>query len=97
MAINSVVELGPHDPELRAELEAHFSAIRALLITRIEAAQAWGEVRQDQEATTLADLVITTLSGIAATSRGANTDVSPVIALVVQTLTGHSPDRCRPA
>ena len=70
MMINSMVELAPHDPEVKAFLqgfgERRFAAIEGM----IREAQAVGEVRQELDPAELALGLMVTLAGSAAMIKG---------------------------
>ncbi len=70
LAVNSMVELAPHDPDVKALLD-HVCTIRLRLFTDlIDRAQRAGEITIEQTPDRLAKLVMVTLAGVAATVKG---------------------------
>ncbi len=88
MAVNSMVEMAPHDPEVAERLSRHFESNLTALTVVLERGQAAGQVRGDRQAAELAGFVVTVLRGIAAASRGGHTDQSSAIDLAVEALIG---------
>lgn len=70
-ALNTLVELGPHDDQARAILEAHFERIRGLLIKQIRRGQELGEFRRDVGEAPLAQLLMTLAGGMLSGLKGA--------------------------
>lgn len=70
MAINSLVELAPHDPKVEAFLGAYFEALRATLRGALARAQDAGHVRTDRAPDDLARYLETLVSGLATGGRG---------------------------
>jgi TetR/AcrR family transcriptional regulator, transcriptional repressor for nem operon len=71
LAVNTLVELGPHDEQARAILEAHFERVRELLIEQIRQGQGHGEIRQDIDARQCARFVMTMVAGLLGSLKGA--------------------------
>jgi TetR/AcrR family transcriptional regulator, transcriptional repressor for nem operon len=67
--VNSMVELAPHDPEIRALAHAHARAFEGRLTTRLAAAQRKGEIARDKDPVALARYLYNTLLGIAVAAR----------------------------
>jgi TetR/AcrR family transcriptional repressor of nem operon len=71
LAVNTLVELGPHDEQSRALLEAHFERVRELLIEQIRQGQGRGEIRQDIDPGQCARLLMTMVAGLLGSLKGA--------------------------
>lgn len=70
MMVNSLVELAPHDPDVRKLLE-DLRAVRMQALTEIiGAAIRSGEIRIDKPAERLARQLMTTMAGAAASAKG---------------------------
>jgi TetR/AcrR family transcriptional repressor of nem operon len=69
LMVNSMVELAPHDPEIRALAQAHARAFEGRLATRISAAQRKGEIGRDKDPVALARYLYHTLLGFAVAAR----------------------------
>ena len=68
--VNSLVELGPHDPEVKAMLD-HGYALRIRLLTDlIDKAQRANEITVEQTPARLAILLMLTLTGVGASVKG---------------------------
>jgi TetR/AcrR family transcriptional repressor of nem operon len=72
-AVNSVVELGPHDEQVAALLRAHRLRMEKLLAAAIARGQADGDFRRDDSAAALAESLFVFVVGMVATSRGPTT------------------------
>jgi TetR/AcrR family transcriptional regulator, transcriptional repressor for nem operon len=70
-ALNSVVELGPHDAVAQARLKVHFKMIQSVIEVAIAEGQEAGEFREDESARTLAEFAFTIGNGLLASSKGA--------------------------
>jgi TetR/AcrR family transcriptional regulator, transcriptional repressor for nem operon len=68
-AINSTMEMAPHDPDAAKMLEYQYSRIGKLLENAIERGQQTGVFRQDLSAKELGQMLLITASGILASSR----------------------------
>ena len=64
LAVNTLVELGPHDEQARRVLEAHFERMRKLLMEPIRQGQELGEIRRDVDAETFARVLMTFIAGL---------------------------------
>jgi TetR/AcrR family transcriptional regulator, transcriptional repressor for nem operon len=71
LAVNTLVELGPHDEQARAILEAHFERMRALLMEQIRRGQEAGEFRRDVDAGECARFLMTMVAGLLGSLKGA--------------------------
>lgn len=87
-AVNTLVELAPHDPEVMDLLGAHFAHAHRRMTDHILAGQARGHVRRDLDAAATATLVATVASGAMARMRapGAEPDVTAAIETLLATL-----------
>ncbi len=70
LAVNSVIELGPHDQKVRDRLQQQQARMAELLTRTIEQGQALGEFRQDKPAAHLAEALTAYTMGIMALSKG---------------------------
>jgi len=66
---NTLVELGPHDPEVRAHVRENLSRIEALLYGKLMEAQAQGELSQHAKVRALARLLTGTMLTLATLSK----------------------------
>jgi TetR/AcrR family transcriptional regulator, transcriptional repressor for nem operon len=71
LAVNTLVELGPHDEQARRLLEAHFERVRKLLMEQIRRGQEQGEVRRDVDAGQCAHFLMTMVAGLLGSLKGA--------------------------
>ncbi len=69
-AINTVVELAPHDPHVRDLLMAHYARKREVFVDLIRRGQEAGEIRTDRPAEDLASTYLTILFGMILSLRG---------------------------
>lgn len=72
-AINSMVELGPHDTDVKALLDAHFQSVEDLLTQVIEEGQEAGCVRSGPSRVQ-ARLLLSVAAGLAARARSHDPD-----------------------
>ncbi len=70
MMINAMVELAPHDPEVKAAINKIGEKRRRMMIDLIEKAQRAGEIRKGQEPFKLARQLMISIAGVAATAKG---------------------------
>jgi len=70
LMINSMVELAPHDPEVRAALKTFGEQRLRVMADLIARAQAAGEIRSTQDSRKLARQLMVTLAGAAAMVKG---------------------------
>ena len=70
MMINSMVELAPHDPEVRAALKRFGEQRLRVMTDLIAKAQQAGEVRSDLDPYKMARQLMVTLAGSAAMVKG---------------------------
>ena len=71
LAVNTLIELGPHDEQARRVLEAHFERMRNLLMEQIRRGQELGEIRRDIDAGQCARLLMTMVAGLLGSLKGA--------------------------
>jgi TetR/AcrR family transcriptional regulator, transcriptional repressor for nem operon len=69
LMVNSMVELAPHDPEIRVLAQAHARAIEGKFATRFSAAQVKGEIGKDKDPVALAHFFYHTMLGLGVASR----------------------------
>jgi len=69
-AINSVVELGPHDEVAASRLRDQFSRVERLLARTIKRGQELGELRDDKPPAVLAETLFMLANGILTCSKG---------------------------
>jgi TetR/AcrR family transcriptional repressor of nem operon len=69
LMVNSMVELAPHVPEIRALSVSHSRAIEDLLVARITLAQRKGEISKSKDPVSLARFVYHTVLGLAVATR----------------------------
>ncbi|MET3352518.1 UNVERIFIED_ORG: TetR/AcrR family transcriptional repressor of nem operon [Xanthobacter viscosus] len=69
MVVNAAVELGPHDPELRAAAGRTLGEIEAFFRRRVAAGQKVGAISADQTAEDLAHMLLGVLLGIRVLAR----------------------------
>ena len=70
MAVNALVELAPHDPEVLKIMEDHVGHMRSTIEETIVAAQEADQIRTDRTPEVLAALIMTFMSGLATTVKG---------------------------
>lgn len=70
MALNSLVELAPHDPDVRDVLRAHAARMHEGIAALLADAQKAGQVRSDRPPELLASLILTFSWGLAASMKG---------------------------
>ena len=70
MAINSLVELAPHDDEIRAMLDDHSARMRGSLEDTVRKAQASGQIRQERPAELVAAMIMAFLAGLGTMMKG---------------------------
>lgn len=70
MVINTMVELAPHDPEVKAAIKKVGDKRLRMMTDLIDKAQQAGEIRRGPEPYKLARQLLITLAGVAATVKG---------------------------
>jgi TetR/AcrR family transcriptional repressor of nem operon len=70
LAMNTVVEMAPHDPEVRKVLEAMYMQRVKFITGKVRQAQAEGDLRTDWPAERITSLIQTTVAGLAAMLKG---------------------------
>jgi TetR/AcrR family transcriptional repressor of nem operon len=88
MMVNSMVELAPHDPEVRALAHRHARAVEGLIASRIGAAQRSGEIGRDKDPVALARFLYHLMLGLAVASRvfGERESLRESVRLALQSL-----------
>jgi TetR/AcrR family transcriptional regulator, transcriptional repressor for nem operon len=75
MELNSLVEMAPHDQEVKQMIDHSYAMKQRFLTDLIDRAQRDGEITIKQEPDRLAAVLMVTLAGLAATVKGfSNTD-----------------------
>ncbi|MEZ5530094.1 MAG: TetR/AcrR family transcriptional regulator [Porticoccaceae bacterium] len=75
MLLNSLVEMAPHDPDVKEMIGRSYVIKQRFLADLIDKAQRAGEITIKQEPDRLAAILMVTLAGLAATIKGfSNTD-----------------------
>ena len=70
MAINSLVELAPHDAKVQKIMADHIERMRGSLEETVADAQAAGQIGQDRPAALITAMLFTFMAGIGTTMRG---------------------------
>ncbi len=70
LVVNSLVELAPHDPEVKAMLDQAYTLRVRLLTDLIDKAQRANEIRVEQTPARLAVLLMVALTGVAVSVKG---------------------------
>ena len=70
LAVNSMVELAPHDAEVKAILDEHLSLDRGLLEEAVAAAQDAGQLSAERPPAIVATMIMTFMAGLATTTKG---------------------------
>jgi TetR/AcrR family transcriptional repressor of nem operon len=88
LMVNSMVELAPHDPEIRALAQGHARSVEGLLASRLGAAQRKGEIGRQKDPVALARFLYHTLLGLSVASRafGERDSLRDSVRIALQTL-----------
>ncbi|GAB4181039.1 MAG: TetR/AcrR family transcriptional regulator [Wenzhouxiangellaceae bacterium] len=70
MAVNTLVELAPHDPEILQVLEDAFAKRKQTVAEMIRAAQVQGQIKQTMAPEAAAQLVCTMIAGLSTSLKG---------------------------
>ncbi len=70
MAVNALVEMAPHDPDVQAILSDHVGRMRATIEEAIAQAQADGDIDDSRPPSLLAGMLMTFVSGLGTTMKG---------------------------
>ncbi len=70
MAVNALVELAPHDPDVQTIMVNHMQIMRGSMEDVIRRGQAAGEVRDDRPAEVITSLIMTFMAGLGAQLKG---------------------------
>ena len=73
MAVNALVELAPHDPDVKRILEDHLNAMRTSLEQAVMHAQDEGQITKTRPATLITSLMMTFMAGLATHMKGSVT------------------------
>lgn len=74
LAVNSLVELAPHDPEVKEILDQHMELDRQLLEEVVRQAQAQGQLSAKRPPEVVTAMMMTFMAGLATTIKGIVTD-----------------------
>lgn len=74
LMVNSMIELAPHDPEMRKRALAHAREIEGLLAARLILAQRKGEIAKSKDPVDLARFLYHIILGLAVASRAQGHD-----------------------
>ena len=69
LMVNSIVELSPHDADIRALAQQHAHVIEGLFASRLSAAQRKGDLAKSKDPVALARFLYHTMLGLAVASR----------------------------
>ena len=88
LMVNSMVELSPHDADIRALAQTHAREIEGLFASRLSAAQRKGEIAKSKDPVALARYFYHTILGLAVASRalGAKENLRQTARLSLQVL-----------
>ena len=70
LAINTLIELAPHDEAIAAVMEQHMAGTRATVQAAVAAAQAAGEMATSRTPEAITAMMMTFMMGLAAGARG---------------------------
>lgn len=73
MAVKTLVEIAPHDPEVQRIMEDHKNTMRASMESRLSQAQASGELSADKSPQMITALLMIFMDGLAALASGPTT------------------------
>ena len=81
MAINTLVELAPHDPEVKEIMLDHIDRMRSSMRDIVAEAQAAGKISSERPPELVTALLMTTLAGLATTVKAAinKTDAHTIV------------------
>jgi TetR/AcrR family transcriptional repressor of nem operon len=69
LMVNSMVELSPHDADIRALAQEHARAVEGLFASRLSAAQRKGDLAKSKDPVALARFLYHIMLGLAVASR----------------------------
>lgn len=69
MAVNALVEMAPHDPEVRAIMNDHIGQMRAMIEQAVERAQADGDIDSARPPSVVAGMLMTFVAGLGTTMK----------------------------
>lgn len=75
LAVNAIVELGPHDEETEDRVRKHFGRVERLLASTIARGQERGELRSDKAPRELAEFLFLVVKGMLASAKGTHSKV----------------------
>lgn len=75
MAVNALVEMAPHDPEVKEIMADHLARMRQTIGAVVGQAQAAGQLSSERPPELVTAMILTLLAGIGTTIKGAITKV----------------------
>ncbi|MFQ5548442.1 MAG: TetR/AcrR family transcriptional regulator [Woeseia sp.] len=69
MAINALIELAPHDAEVKAVMLDHIDRMRGSVTEAVKHAQEAGQIRTERSAEEITALILTFMAGLATTMK----------------------------
>ena len=85
LLVNTVLEVGRHDPEVQARLKAHLAEIESVFVAALEKAQVQGLLAADRSPKSLARFLMITIWGLRVLS-GVDADAKQARLVVEQAL-----------
>ena len=70
MAVKMLVEMAPHDVEVERMMQDHKNGMRASILSRVQQAQATGELGAEKSPETISSLIVIFMDGLAAQATG---------------------------
>ena len=70
MAINALVEMAPHDPDVQQIMSDHIARIRSSVETAVSQGQGSGQIRSKLSPEVITSLITTFIAGLGATMKG---------------------------
>ena len=71
---NSALELGQHDPEVRARVSAHLLDVEELFFSALEHGRSEGELARDRDTRALARFLTNSIHGLGVMARGGSSE-----------------------
>jgi TetR/AcrR family transcriptional repressor of nem operon len=70
MAVKMLVEMAPHDDEVQRIMQNHKNGMRASILSRLQQAQATGELGAEKSPETISSLIVIFMDGLATQATG---------------------------
>jgi TetR/AcrR family transcriptional repressor of nem operon len=70
MAVNALVEMAPHDPDVQAIMNDHIGRMRATIEQAVAQAQTDGDIDSARPPSLIAGMLMTFVSGLGTTMKG---------------------------